>query len=49
MNTTDLSENIERCMTTGYKECPYYDGEMVDGKCRECGWEILMEYPPMEE
>ena len=49
MNDTDLTESIERCMTTGYTECPYCEGKIVVGKCEGCGWESMMEYPPREE
>ena len=54
MNTTDqaeleLTESIEREMATGYNECPYCDGKITVGKCEGCGWEAMMEYPPMED
>ena len=49
MNTTDLTESVDRCMATGYKECPYCNGVMVDGGCKECGFEFIFEYPPNDE
>jgi len=52
MNITDraeMTEGVERCMTTGYKECPYCEEEMVRGTCKDCGWNLSREYPPMED
>lgn len=43
MNTTDQKEIIESAT------CPYCDGIMVDGGCKDCGWSQSREYPPMEE
>lgn len=31
------------------EECPYCDGIMIDGQCRDCGWSLERDYPPMEE
>ncbi len=42
MNATDKAE-IE------YPTCPYCDGLIKKGQCKDCGWCPEMEYPPMED
>jgi len=42
MNTTDQKEIVENAT------CPYCNGIMMDGGCRECGWRPEYEYPPMD-
>ena len=41
MIDADKMEPVE-----AFTECPYCDGMMVGGKCKDCGWMPEYEYSP---
>ena len=44
-----MGKGMAESLKPEFTICPYCNGEVIGGRCRDCGWRPEYEYPPQDD